>query len=91
MFSVDKKWKTAFYRFLDSGDVPSHDFEKALAIEKDLFLNIKPQVEKELGTEWDGQSEANRLADFKVAQSVKKSFFNYEKNRASGDPKFFTF
>ena len=65
--------------------------EKSLEIEQELFLNIKQQVEKELGTEWDGGLEANRLADFKVAQSVKKSFVNYEKNRATSDPKYFKF
>ena len=65
--------------------------EKSLKIEQELFLNIKQQVEKELNMEWDGGLEANRMADFKVAQSVKKSFGNYEKNRATNDPKYFTF
>ena len=80
-----------FYRFMDSGDLSSADLEKSLAIEQELFLNIKPQVEKELGREWDGGLEANKVADFKVAQSIKKSFYNYEKTRASSDRQFFKF
>ena len=67
------------------------DLEKALTIEEEVFLNIKPQVEKDLGRDWDGGTEANKLADFKVAQSVKKSFHNYEKTRASNDRQFFKF
>ena len=69
----------------------SPDLEKALRIEEEVFLNIKAQVEKELGRDWDGGTEANKLADFKVAQSVKKSFHNYEKTRASSDRQFFKF
>ena len=76
---------------MDSAVLPSADLEKSLEIEQQLFLNVKSQVEKELGREWDGGLEANRLADFKVAQSVKKSFHYYEKTRAASDPQFFKF
>ena len=46
---------------------------------------------KQLGRDWEGDQEQNTLADFKVAQSVKRSFLNYEKSRNKNDPKYFEF
>ena len=88
--SGDIKWKVVFNRFLDSADLSTEDRDKVKIIEQEIFLNIKPHVEKEHVT-WDGGRESNRLADFKVAQSVKKSFLNYENDRERRDPKYFKF
>lgn len=88
--SGDREWKVIFNRFLDSADLSTEEREQVKIIEQEIFLNIKPQVEKEHVT-WDGEKESNRLADFKVAQSVKKSFLNYENDRGRSDPKYFKF
>ena len=69
----------------------SDNQEKLKVIEQEIFLNIKPQVERELDQTWDGDQNANRLADQKVAMSFKKSFINYESDRSKDDPKYFKF
>ena len=69
----------------------SDNQEKLKEIEQEIFLNIKPQVERELDQTWDGDQNANRLADQKVAMSFKKSFINYESDRSKDDPKYFKF
>ena len=69
----------------------SDNQEKVKVIEQEIFLNIKPQVERELDQTWDGDQNANRLADQKVAMSFKKSFINYESDRSKDDPKYFKF
>ena len=66
-------------------------------IEGLIFENLKylvgpkPEVEKELDREWRGDKEQNSLADFKVAQSFKRSFVNYEKSRGDEDIQYFKF
>ena len=84
-------WKLIFNRFLDAADLSSDNQEKLKVIEQEIFLNIKPQVERELDQTWDGDQNANRLADQKVAMSFKKSFINYESDRSKDDPKYFKF
>ena len=88
---VDAIWKKTYYRLIDSNVLPPSDLTQARGIEEEIFLNIKGEVEKELGREWAGDKEQNSLADMKVAQSLKKSFQNYEKGRKGGDIKFFKF
>ena len=88
---MDKVWKRTFYRLVDSSVLPASDLDQARLIEQEIFLNIKPEVEKELGRPWMGDKEQNRLADFKVALSVKRSFNNYEKNRGDKDVQYFKF
>ena len=58
---------------------------------KNVFINIKPEVEKELDRKWIGDKEQNSIADFKVAQSLKRSFVNYEKSSRDEDVQFFKF
>ena len=75
---------------MDSADLSTGDRDKIKAIEQDIFLNMKAQMEKENQT-WDGEKESNKVADFKVAQSIKKSFLNYEKDRKKSEPQYFKF
>ena len=90
-FSVDKKWKSLLYRLVDSSVLAPTDLEMIISTEEEMFLNVKPEVEKELQREWDGGLEANRLADLKIAQCFKNSFKYYEKNRLATEPTFFKF
>ena len=76
---------------MDSAELSPADKEKTRNIEQEVFLNIKAHVEKELNHSWDGEKKSNRLADFKIAQSIKKSFLNYESDRQRNDPKYFNF
>ena len=39
-----------------------------------MFVVIKPEVEKETGTNWDNSSQQNKMADVKIASMLKKSF-----------------
>ena len=71
--------------------LPPTDLNQARDIEEEIFLNIKADVEKELGRDWVGDKEQNSLADMKVAQSVKKSFRNYERSRKGTDIQYFKF
>ena len=89
-YLADKRFKVIFNRFLDSADLPAADLEHLKTLENEIYINIKPQVEKELQGRV-GDNISNSLADFKVAQSVKKSFLNYENDRKKGDPKYFKF
>lgn len=88
---MDKAWKRTFYRLVDSSVLPASDLDQARLIEQEIFLNIKPEVEKETGRQWMGDKEQNSLADFKVALSVKRSFMNYEKSRSDKDVQYFKF
>ena len=65
--------------------------DKARSIEETIFLNIKAEVEKELGREWTGDKEQNSLADFKVAHCLKRCFLYYERNRKDNSPQYFKF
>ena len=47
-------------------------------------------MEAELGP-WTGSAEQNRLADYKIAGSVKNSFKNYEKNKKEYEQSYFKF
>ena len=91
IFLVDNAWKKILYRLIDSNVLLPPDLDKVTTIEQEVFLNIKPEVEKELDREWRGDKEQNSLADFKVAQSFKRSFVNYEKSRGDEDIQYFKF
>ena len=65
--------------------------EMIISTEEEMFRNVKPEVEKELGIQWDGGVEANRLADLKIAQCFKNSFKYYESTRQPNEPTFFKF
>ena len=88
---MDNAWKRIFYTLNDSNVLPPPDLDQARNIEEEVFLNIKSEVEKELGREWIGDKEQNSLADLKVAQSLKKSFVYYEKSREDKDKQYFKF
>ena len=76
------------FRFLDGGDLDEEDKVKFLKIEETIFLSIKKDILEELGDdEWVGSSEQQSLADFKVAICLKKSFAEYEKNKAKSSLK----
>ena len=80
------------FRFLDGGDLDEEDKVKFLKIEETIFLSIKKDILEELGDdEWVGSSEQQSLADFKVAICLKKSFAEYEKNKAKSSKTFFKF
>lgn len=86
---MDKLWRRAFYRLIDSSTLNPDDRDRARRIEEELFINIKPEVESEVGRDWEGDEEQNRLADLKIAQCLKKSFRNFE--RSSKDVHYFNF
>ena len=46
---------------------------------------FKDEVEAELGS-WTGSDQQNRLADYKIAGSVKNPFKNYEKTNPPSLP-----
>ena len=74
---------------IDSSTLAPGNRDQARRIEEELFINIKPEVERELGRIWEGDEEQNRLADIKISQCLKKSFLNFE--RSSKDIHYFKF
>ena len=82
-------WKKTFYRMIDANSLAPDDRDQARSIEEELFINIKPEVEKQSGRDWDGDEEQNLLADLKIAQCLKRSFLNFEKS--SKDVHYFNF
>ena len=39
---------------IDGSSLAPDDRDQARSIEEELFINIKPEVEKQLGRDWDG-------------------------------------
>lgn len=56
------------------------DRESLISIEKKIFQNIKQEVEEETG-DWIGSHHQNLLADYKVSESIFKSFKSYEEGK----------
>ena len=81
------KWN----RFIDTYDKNDDIRNRLLTIEKDIFLNVKSEVEEVFGKEWSGTKEENSNADFKIAQSIKQSFRSYEKTSAKNKTSYFKF
>jgi len=81
-FPGDKRWKQLYYRLVDSDDLPDDVKATVRKIERNMFVVIKPEVEKETGTNWDNSSQQNKMADVKIASMLKKSFCLYERNNA---------
>ena len=85
----DQSWKRYFYRCVDT--LAGTDGDHLREIEEKSFAHIfKKEVEAELGP-WTGSAEQNRLADYKIAGSVKNSFKNYEKNKKEYEQSYFKF
>lgn len=57
----------------------------------DIFANIVKEVEKATEKNWSGTVKENKMADTKVAMSIRNSFQNYERDRKDGDVSFFNF
>ena len=57
----------------------------------DIFSNIVKEVEKATKQDWSGSLKENKLADEKVAMSIRNSFQNYERDRKGKDVSFFNF
>ena len=88
-FPGDQSWKRYFYRCVDS--LAGNDGDHLREIEEMSFAQIfKYEVEAELGS-WTGSDEQNRLADYKIAGSVKNSFRNYEKTKKGYEQSYFKF
>ena len=79
-FPKDNHWKTIFYRLIDSYTKNDDNRKNLLRIEKEIFLNIKPEIEEFYKETWSGSTQENFDADFKVACSIKHSFKIYEKD-----------
>lgn len=62
-----------------------------ISIEMDIFGNIVKEVEKVTKQDWTGSLKDNKLADEKVAMSIRNSFQNYERDRKGKDVSFFNF
>ena len=67
------------------------DANRLAGIEMEIFGNIVKDVEKEMDQEWSGTKKENRIADEKVAMSIRNSFLNYERDRKANAPSFFKF
>ena len=90
-FPNDDDWKMKWNRFIDTYDKNDDIRNRLLTIEKDIFLNVKSEVEEVFGKEWSGTKEENSNADFKIAQSIKQSFRSYEKTSAKNKTSYFKF
>ena len=91
LFAVDKKWKSLLYRFVDGADLNEDDLKRVLEIEASIFKKVREEVIEDSGREWTGDRVQHRMADSKIASSLKSSFFNYEKSKAAGSKSFFKF
>ena len=88
-YTGDQSWRRDFYRCVDS--LATSDGDRLREVEERSFSNlVKEEVETELGV-WSGLEEQNRLADFKIASSIKTAFKNYERNKKSYEKSFFKF
>ena len=80
IFPNDNHWKTIWNRLIDSYSKDKEKRNNLLRIEKDIFLNIKQEIEQFYNQTWSGSDQENFDADFKVATSIKHSFKIYEKD-----------
>ena len=58
-------------------------------IEAKTFKLIKKEISKE--DEWTGTAKQNGDGDLKVAKTIRRSFYVYEKSKQSYMPSFFKF
>ena len=91
LFSVDKKWKSVLFRFVDGAELEEEILKRVLDIEHGLFLKVKEEVVKDSGRDWTGDKSQQQMADMKIAFHLKSSFYNYEKSKMSGSKSFFKF
>lgn len=92
-FTANQKWRKAFYRILDGSEsiLETEDANRLSRIEMEIFENIVTEVEKKTEMDWSGSRKENRLADEKVAMSIRNSLHNYERDRKADAPSFFKF
>ena len=88
---MDTRWKSVLYRFIDGGDLAQDTRDRLLKIEETLFKSILTEVVDETGKEWGGEVKQQRLADIKVATSLKQSFVDYENSKQKSSKSFFKF
>ena len=92
-FTANQKWRRVFYRILDGSEsiLETEDADRLSRIEMEIFGNIVLEVEKKTEMGWSGSRKENRLADEKVAMSIRNSLHNYERDRKADAPSFFKF
>ena len=81
LFPNNNNWKITLNRLIDSYDKDKGKRETLLRIERDIFFNIKEDVENTFNQEWSGTKEENSEADFQVAKAVQKILEDYEKDK----------
>lgn len=74
---IGEQWKVLWYRLVDGYNGNASDRDHLLAIEKEIFENVKKHLEAD-NYQWRGTREDNRVADLKVAEHVRASFKLYE-------------
>ena len=80
-FAEDEDWKKMYNRWLDSGEFSKEETERLKSIQLSIFKNVMKEIDKEEQDSFNGSREHNRIGDFKVAVSIKKSFRNFEANK----------
>ena len=79
------------YKFIDGADLQEVVLKRVLEIESTIFKRIKAEVIEDSGREWTGDRIQNKMADLKIALSLKSSFYNYEKSKSAGSRSYFKF
>ena len=80
-----------FYRVIDTETADDDkDSKDLLEIEFATFKVIKAKLEEEMGS-FDGSLSQNRRGDEMVANVIRGSLHQYEKNRKSYDKQYFSF
>lgn len=93
-FPTNKVFKRLFYRLLDGhmNSMSDHVKQHLKEIEERIFLTIKEDIEKTFGQSWANDSqEMNNVADNRICEIIRNSFYYQEKNRASNDDPVFNF
>ena len=87
--SGEYEWVKIYYRCVDG--LNCSEGVKLRDIEFKLFLSFaKSEVERELGV-WSGTVDQHKLADAKIALSVRNAFKNYEEDKNDYEKSFFDF
>ena len=63
------------YKFIDGADLQEVVLRRVLEIESSIFRRIKAEVIEDSGREWTGDRIQNKMADLKIALSLKNSFY----------------
>ena len=91
-FPTPARWKTVFYRIVDSGEgLSKDDWQRVKEIEHETFCLLKESVLKETGGQWMCSIEQNKKADVEVAKAIRTSFMYYERNRKPPNVSYFKF